>query len=135
MGVGLPGFPEGMPKQKLRFDFDHAAQGNLACWAGMPYKLFADGVQIDEGVLDGEAPLAVDHEVTTKEYKIELANGVLYKVPVPVEYTNPEQGDPANHGIHKHVAGKPREGESTPLTDSIRTTFRDLLNGLTPEEN
>ncbi len=134
MGVGLPGFPDGMPKQKLHLNFDHAPEGNRARWAGMPYKLFADGAQIGQGVLDGKS-LVVDHEVTTKEYKVELANGSVFKVPAPVEYSNPEQGEPANLGILKHTAGKPGDGDSTPLTDSVRTVFRDLLNGKTPGES
>lgn len=134
MGVGLPGFPEGLPKQKLHLNFDHAPEGNRARWAGMPYKLFADGAQIGEGVLDGKS-LVVDHEVTTKEYKVELANGRVFKVPAPVEYSNPEQGKPANLGILKHTAGTPGDGDSTPLTDSVRTVFRDLLNGKTLGES
>ena len=135
MGVGLPGFPDGMPKQKLYFDFDHAAQGNRASWAGMPYKVFADGAKIDEGVFDGEKPLAVDHEITTREYTIELANGAKYTIPVPADYTKPEQGDPANEGIHKHIAGKPAGTEATPPEGAMRNTFRDLLNDKTPEDN
>jgi type VI secretion system secreted protein VgrG len=129
MGVGLPGFPDGLPKKTLHLNFDHTPEGigqMLGC-AGMPYKLFADGAKIGEGVLDGETPLTVEHEVTTKEYKIEFANGVTHRIPVAGQYTNPVQGQLANAGILRHEPGN--DGQSGGSADTARERYGKALRG------
>ncbi|MDR3087102.1 MAG: hypothetical protein LBU45_04040, partial [Azoarcus sp.] len=46
-----------------------------------------------------------------RSYKLELANGLVYNFPVVSGLTNPTQGEAANAGFHKHIAGAaPAEG-------------------------
>lgn len=129
MHVGHPAFPENLPKAPLIFNFDHAPQGVGGGWARMPYKLFADGAPIKEGVLDGTGPLQVDHEVVTREYQLELANGMIYKIPVASQYSNASQGEGANGGIHKHEAGAPADTGATPQPATPREDYAEILYG------
>ena len=125
-----PAFPQNLPTRPLIFNVDQAPQGINGGWAGMPYKLYADGVLIKEGVLDKNTPLQVDHVVSTQKYKMKLANGMVYDVPVPADYTNPGQGDPANQGFHRHVPGKaPDTGATKPSASAREAYFRALNQG------
>ena len=129
MNASHPAFPKNMPTQPLMFNMDHAPQGLGSGWAGMPYKLFADGALVKEGVLENNAQLRIDHPVLTSKYKLELANGLVYEVPVATDYTNHKQGDPANQGFHRHAPGKaPDTGATSPLM-SAREAYFQALNG------
>jgi type VI secretion system secreted protein VgrG len=129
MTVAHLAFPTNLPKMPFMIHLDHAPQGNQGGWAGMPYKLYADGAMIKNGVIDGEGPLHVAHEVTTKKYRLDLANGVSYDIPVANDYTNPEQGVTANQGIHRHQAGQPSETEVTPVPSTVREDYAKVLSG------
>lgn len=129
MNASHPAFPKSLPTQPLIFNVDQAPQGLGTGWAGMPYKLFADGAVVKEGVLEKGMPLSVDHVVPTQKYKLELANGLVYEVPVVSDYSNPAQGEPANLGFLKHIAGKaPESGATKPLV-SAREAYFQALNG------
>lgn len=56
------------------------------------------------GVLDDTGHLMVDHQVVTQGYRLEMANGVSYQIPVPTEYRNAEQAHMANSGLHHHAS-------------------------------
>ena len=68
----------------------------------MPYTLYADGAELKKGVLDKTGQLSIDHQVVTRGYRLEMANGVAYQIPVPTEYRNAEQAELANRGLHNH---------------------------------
>jgi type VI secretion system secreted protein VgrG len=126
-----PAFPKNLPTQKLVFNVDQTPQGGGTGWAGMPFKLYADGALLKEGVLDKETPLAVDHTVPVQKYKMELANGLVYHLPVVTDYANPAQGELANLGFLKHEAGKAPDTGATPPTASAREAYFNALNGQT----
>ncbi|KQQ56035.1 type IV secretion protein Rhs [Pseudomonas sp. Leaf127] len=98
-----PAYPQSLSRQPLLINLGQAANATASRWAGMPYTLYADGALLQKGVLDDSGKLPVDHQVVTREYRLELANGVKYRLPVPTEYSNPEQGGLANLGLHKHA--------------------------------
>ncbi|ORM62292.1 type IV secretion protein Rhs, partial [Pantoea rodasii] len=89
-------------KQSLRLHIPQAPNAPEISWAGMPYSLFADGSLVKSGVLDKSGQLPIDHQVVTREYTLEMANGVRYQIPVVDAYSNPEQGKLANLGFHHH---------------------------------
>jgi type VI secretion system secreted protein VgrG len=62
---------------------------------GMPYKLFADGVLVKQGVIDATGQIPVEHYVTTKKYTLALAGGATHTIPVAFDY----RGDAANAGL------------------------------------
>lgn len=93
----------------------------------MPYKLYADGALIREGVLDEKGTLNLDHEIPTKKYTMELANGMRYNIPVPNDYTNDVQGNPANRGFLRHQPGKSPDSGATPQRANARQDYLKLL--------
>lgn len=68
----------------------------------MPYTLYADDAVIKEGVLDKTGHITIDHQVVTRQYRMVMANGASYQIPVPSEYRNAEQAVLANAGLHNH---------------------------------
>ncbi|MGS3543419.1 hypothetical protein ACB371_22390, partial [Klebsiella pneumoniae] len=48
---------------------------------------------LKQGVLDERGQISVDHQVVTRSYKLEMANGVSYQIPVAEAYSRPEQGE------------------------------------------
>jgi len=62
---------------------------------GTPYKLFADGVLVKQGVIDASGQIPVDHYVTTKKYTLTLAGGATHTIPVAFDY----RGDATNAGL------------------------------------
>ncbi|WP_143085958.1 DUF2345 domain-containing protein, partial [Formivibrio citricus] len=129
MNVGHPDFPQGSMKTPLTVQLDQSPLGLQLGWARMPYQLFADGALVQQGVLDQSAQLQIAHEVVTQQYLLKLANGVEYQIPVATDYTNPEQGELANKGFHKHLAGAAPEGGATEASAVARTDHYQTLTG------
>lgn len=78
---------------------------------GMPYQLFVDGAPVKQGVMDASGYIPVEHREGTQAYRVELANGVSYNIPVSEEFN----GDPnnallANQGFHFHEEGSEGTG-------------------------
>ncbi|MBT8768446.1 type VI secretion system Vgr family protein [Metapseudomonas boanensis] len=97
-----PEYPKLASAPRLRLRMPQAPNAPQAAWTGMPYTLYADGAPLQQGVLDETGYLTFEHQVVTRHYRLELANGLSYQLPVPSEYRNPEQGELANRGLHNH---------------------------------
>ncbi|MNF46501.1 Phage-related baseplate assembly protein [compost metagenome] len=104
MSATHPDFPQSLSKEKVRLRVPQVANASSLGWAGMPYTLYADGALLKQGVLDETGHLMVDHQVVTQGYRLEMANGVSYQIPVPTEYRNAEQAHLANSGLHHHAS-------------------------------
>ena len=104
MNATHPDFPQSLSKEKVRLRVPQVANASNLGWAGMPYTLYADGALLKKGVLDDTGHLMVDHQVVTQGYRLEMANGVSYQIPVPTEYRNAEQAHMANSGLHHHAS-------------------------------
>ncbi|MFK8332856.1 DUF2345 domain-containing protein, partial [Pseudomonas sp. BJa5] len=88
--------------QRVKLNIPQAPNAPHAAWAGMPYTLVADGGVLQKGVLDASGQLSIEHQVVTRHYHLQMANGVTFRIPVPDEYSNVEQGHLANQGLHNH---------------------------------
>lgn len=123
-----PEYPKLEAPQRIKARISRAPTATQSTWAGMPYTLYADGAPLQQGVLDKTGYLAFDHQVITRQYRLELANGVSYRIPVPDDYSNPEQGELANRGLHNHPSPSddPEIGPPSQHTDH-RTDYADLL--------
>ena len=97
-----PQYPQSLTKQLLRFSLPHIPNAPSHGWAGMPYTLYADGAVFKQGVLDKTGQVAIDHQVVTQQYRMVMANGVSFEVPVPTDYRNAEQATLANEGLQHH---------------------------------
>jgi type VI secretion system secreted protein VgrG len=128
MNPDHPAFPKSEIYTPLRLDFDHAPKGMQSSWAGMPYKIYADGAQIETGVLDEDGGLFVKHSPVTRSYAVEMANGSRYEIPVVDEYTNAEEGKLAAQGFMKHAPGS--AANDTGVTKPPASARRGQANSL-----
>ena len=126
MDVTNPAFKD-MPTRRLTLNTMASPSATSVVPAGMPYKLFADGALVKQGVFDKTGQLPIDHQVTTQKYTLELANGDKHEIPVPGEYKDPANGALANQGFQFHEALP--DGD-TPAPDRAvhRQYYSDLLN-------
>lgn len=95
----------------------------------MPYTLYADGNVVKKGVLDNHGRVDVDHQVVTQEYRMEMANGVSYQIPIVDAYSNPEQGKLANRGFHNHPSQVDVEINPPASHTEHRNLYAELLDG------
>ncbi|RDS78709.1 DUF2345 domain-containing protein, partial [Dyella monticola] len=99
----LPGLP-----LVLNLGASPASMDNLP--QGMPYTLFADGMPLKQDVFDGTGLIPLNHQSGTQAYRVELANGVTYHIPVAEIFrSEAANGERANQGFHHHEA--PNSGE------------------------
>jgi Uncharacterized protein conserved in bacteria len=94
---------------------------------GMPYKLYADGAMVKQGVFDSTGQLPIDHHVTTQKYTLELANGVKHDIPVPGDYRDVANGALANQGFPFHEGLSGSDG-AAPDRAAHRQLYNELLN-------
>jgi type VI secretion system secreted protein VgrG len=118
-----PEYPQSLSKQRLQLKVPQAPNARSKGWAGMPYTLFADGVQLKQGVLDDSGHLPVDHQVVTRQYQLKLANGLNFQLPIPADYRNPEQGQLANLGLHKN----PSQADASPSQSDHRALYARVM--------
>ncbi|MFC4864985.1 DUF2345 domain-containing protein, partial [Pseudomonas sp. MAHUQ-62] len=104
MTAAHPQYPKLESAPRLRLRMPQVPNAPQATWAGMPYTLYADDAELQWGVMDESGYLALEHQVVTRNYRLELANGLSFQLPVPADYRNPEQGELANRGLHNHSA-------------------------------
>ncbi|WPO98711.1 type VI secretion system tip protein VgrG [Pseudomonas sp. HR96] len=96
-------YPQAVSQQTFRFRTPQAPNAAGQGLVGMPYTVFADGTAIATGVFDASGEVQVQHQVVTQQYRLQLASGVTYQIPIPDAYRNPERGRQANKGLHKHL--------------------------------
>ncbi|STQ90076.1 type VI secretion system Vgr family protein [Iodobacter fluviatilis] len=125
-----PAFPQGTPKQKIKLNLQQTPGTTDASLAGMPYTLFADGAEVKKDVMDSTGQLLVDHEIVTQHYKLVLANGETYQIPVPSEYRNAEQANLANQGLQHHQPESNAEINQPDQHTDHRQSYLDTVKGL-----
>jgi type VI secretion system secreted protein VgrG len=127
-----PAWPTGSVTRTLTFAAGQSSAAGYQAWAGMPYTVFADGVESANGVMDESGQIAIDHHVTTSRYRVELANGVGYDVPVAGEYQgDTDNAELANKGFHRHES-QPHPDVTAPES---RSQFRQAYTGLNQQES
>jgi type VI secretion system secreted protein VgrG len=125
-----PDYPKQLAKQALRLNVPQAPNASSHGWAGMPYKLYADGALLQQGVMDTSGQLLIDHQVVTQGYRLTMANGVNFNIPVPTEYRNAEQALLANRGIHNHPSQTDTEVSMPSAHTDHRAVYAAMLDGL-----
>jgi len=100
-----------LPALPLFLDTVASPASRSAIPVGMPYRLLADGVPVKQGVMEESGLVPVDHYRGAQFYRIELANGVSYHIPLTEAFRGePGNGQLANQGFHFHEEGKQGEG-------------------------
>ncbi|VVO49274.1 hypothetical protein PS850_00218 [Pseudomonas fluorescens] len=129
-----PEYPQKLAKQILRLSVPQAPNAPDQGWAGMPYTLYADGSALQRGVLDKTGQLSIEHQVVTRGYRLDLANGLRFQIPVPTDYRNAEQAHLANKGLQNHPSQTdPEVSQPTSHTDH-RALYAAVLEGITDQE-
>lgn len=100
----------------------------------MPYTLYADGAVLKQGVLDESGHVLIDHQVVTRQYRMELANGVNYQIPVPTDYRNAEQAHLANGGMHNHHSQASHEVSQPNSHTDHRALYAAVMRPISDEE-
>ncbi|ASL48841.1 hypothetical protein bAD24_p00700 (plasmid) [Burkholderia sp. AD24] len=126
MDVTNPAFKD-MPTRRLALNTMASPSATNVVPVGMPYKLYADGALVKQGVFDSTGQLPIDHQVTTQKYMLELANGDKHEIPVPGEYHDAANGALANQGFQFHEGQA--EGDAAAVDRAAhRQLYSDLLN-------
>jgi type VI secretion system secreted protein VgrG len=134
MKAAHPDYPQRLFKQALRLRLPQTPNASGQGWAGMPYTLSADGVPVQQGVLDGSGQLTIDHQVVTRGYQLTLVNGVNYQLPVPTEYRNAEQAHLANRGLHNHPVQTNAEVNTPSAHTDHRALYAIQMDGPNPNK-
>jgi type VI secretion system secreted protein VgrG len=129
-----PDYPPLQSRQTLRFEIPQAPNASGLGWAGMPYTLYADGAVLQRGVLDKTGQLSIDHQVVTRGYRLVMANSVVYQIPTPTDYRNPEQAHLANAGFHNHPSKNHSEVSQPTSHTEYRTLYSTVMDDLSPKE-
>jgi type VI secretion system secreted protein VgrG len=129
-----PDYPQSLSKQQLRLNVPQAPNASRKGWAGMPYALYADGALLKQGVLDDTGQLLIDHQVVTRGYRLQMANGVAYQIPIPGDYRNAEQAHLANRGLHNHPSRTDAEVNQPTAHTDHRALYEAVLEGLSNKE-
>ncbi|MBD9505099.1 DUF2345 domain-containing protein, partial [Pseudomonas sp. PDM17] len=134
MSATHPEYPKLQSVERLRINIPQTPNAPQLAWAGMPYKLYADGALLQEGVLDETGHIALDHQVVTRNYRLETSSGVSYQIPVPTDYRNAASGELANRGLQNHPSETdPRVKQPIKHVDD-RGLYARLLNLLAGRE-
>ena len=123
-----------IPPQALRLNVPQAPNAMDTSWAGMPYKLYADGAEVKKGVLDKSGKVDIEHKPETQNYRLEMANGINYQIPVVSAYRNQEQGELANRGFHHHTSQPAADINAPASHTEHRNLYKELLDGANDKE-
>ncbi|MDN7643788.1 type VI secretion system Vgr family protein [Burkholderia cenocepacia] len=126
MDVTHPAFKD-LPTRRLMLNTMASPSATRVVPVGMPYKLYADGALVKQGVFDKTGQLPIDHQVTTQKYTLEMANGVKHEIPVPGEYRDAENGKLANQGFQYHESSTATDIEPPGDRALNRTRYSNLL--------
>lgn len=135
MTADHPDYPalQASGRQLLRLRLPQTANAGGG-YAGMPYTLYADDALLGKGVLDNSGQLEIDHQVVTRSYRLVMANGASYHIPVVSEYRNEKQGILANLGLHNHTS-QTGDGIASPEDHTVhRNLYAGVLQELTDRE-
>jgi len=131
----MPGeLKNSLPATPLQLTFATSPASKSVLPTGMPYRLFADGALVQNGVIDGGGQLPIAHQLATKAYRLELSNGAIYDIPVAENFRgDAANGERANQGFHYHQ-GAPDAGADAVDRAVHRQTYDALLTAPTAPE-
>ncbi|MNX67697.1 Phage-related baseplate assembly protein [compost metagenome] len=124
----LPDFPIGTLSpngRTMRFTLG-ALPSHLVNYGREPYKLYADGALLSEGLLDEEGNIRWEHQEGIKTYQVELATGQIFEIDAQDQFS--EDADTrklqelSNLGYRSHS----HEGDAAGFEEHAGNAFRAL---------
>lgn len=126
MDITHPEFPQSIPKQALRFQLGGSPQSPTKVRANAPYKLYANGALIQQGLTDADGNVELEHQIPTQKYKLELHSGEVFNINVLNEGQDKPEDEIARSGFR---AIDPQGTEdASQLGTAWRNAFWYLLN-------
>ncbi|MDO1517278.1 MULTISPECIES: hypothetical protein, partial [unclassified Neisseria] len=127
MNLAHPEWPKTLVKRPLHISLPQSPHSTNA-YIGMPYTLYADGAEIQKGILTKEG-INTEQEISTSLYKVVLANGQEFSIPVVSKF---EEGTRkariGNQGFHPYKDA----GNRSPLENARQ--YADLVNKANQQE-
>ncbi|SAL61078.1 Rhs element Vgr protein [Caballeronia cordobensis] len=121
--------PNALPSERLILNLASSPSAMTSIPQDIPYRLYAQGALVAQGLTDPSGRILVDHQPSTQSYRLELANGVTYNIPVSEEFLgDAENGQLANQGFHFFEQGSNGDGQDRAVH---RKTYYGLLNPAT----
>ena len=112
----------------------HAGSGTGTSYANEPYKLFADGGLIEQGLTNDQGAVRFKHRVGVNTYRVELLNGQTFEVDALSAFSsNPLQREAqqlANEGFRDEPSTKPGEKGGFASEAEQRRSLRATQDGL-----
>ncbi|CAE6911875.1 type VI secretion system Vgr family protein [Paraburkholderia domus] len=101
-----------LPAQRLMLGMAASPSAMAAIPQDVPYRLYAQGALVAQGLTDATGRIPVDHRPGTQSYRVELANAVAYEIPVNDGFRrDAANGQLANQGFHFFEQGQDDDGE------------------------
>ncbi|MDR3433885.1 MAG: type VI secretion system tip protein VgrG [Rouxiella aceris] len=126
MDITHPQFPQSVPKQALRFQLGGSPQSPTKVRANEPYKLFANGKLVQQGLTDAEGNIEIDHQIPTQKYRLEMISGERYDINMVNEGQEKPEDALALEGFREIDPGQTEDASQ--LGAGWRNTFQQLLN-------
>ncbi|MFZ1874277.1 MAG: type VI secretion system tip protein VgrG [Chania sp.] len=133
MDITHPTFPQSIPKQALRFQLGSSPQSPTKVRANEPYKLYANGALVQQGLTDADGNIEIEHQIPTQKYKLELMSGEQFNINVLNEgQGKPEDAIPRS-GFRAVNPGSTEDASQ--LGNQWRTALHNLLNPKSAESD
>ncbi|MBV4413494.1 type VI secretion system tip protein VgrG [Enterobacteriaceae bacterium YMB-R22] len=133
MDITHQSWPQSVPKQKLRFLLGDSPESPVRELAGEPYKLYANGALIQQGVTGAGGSVEIDHQVATNQYRLELPGGEIYEINMVNEGQTTEADKLAAQGYR--ITDPTQTQDANGLGKDWRNVFHSLLNPQTDDDN
>lgn len=133
MDITNPTWPQSVPKQKLRFQLGGSPLSPVKARAGEPYKLYANGALMQQGITDENGNVEIDHLVATRQYRLELPGGEEHEIKMADDGQITADDDLAAQGFG--VVNPTQTKDASGLGNSWRNTFSNLLNPQSGNDN
>lgn len=98
-----PIWPEASIRQALSLRMSQTGAANHDIAAGMPYRVFAGGALVADGIMDESGAIKLEHHVVSTEYVVQTARGDEFVFPVQGDFRGePDNAEHANRGRRRH---------------------------------
>ena len=101
MDMTHPSWPKTLPKRPMKIKLQQSPHSQNS-YIGMPYTLYADGVEIQKGII-GKNGIDWEREIGIQKYKVVLADKREFLIPMVNEYEeNTSKNKDSNQGFHPY---------------------------------
>lgn len=132
MGYGLPAMPQATLNPALRtMRFDLAVLPGLegmGHFTGEPYKLYADGAMLKNGLTDEQGSVVWEHKEGTQQYKIELTTGQEFLINAPEFFAQDKATRETQRLANQGYRSFKHEGDSPVTSGANNEDFRHIQN-------